>query len=413
MIKTRFLFTILLVALYAAIVNAQQPIKDLKPTVILISLDGFRYDYLDKYHPPTMEALAKDGVRARWMIPSFPTKTFPNHYTIVTGLYPGHHGIVSNNIADPALPGRFTLSNREVQQDTRWWGGEPIWVTVERQGLIAATMFWPGSDVEIAHDRPTYFRVFDNKLTNDARVDQLIEWLGQPQATRPTFLTMYFSDVDTAGHRYGPETPETRDAVLRVDTAFDRLRLGIERLGIPNVNYIVLSDHGMSALSRDRVIVLDDYLDLSTVEVLDSSPILGLSPKPGISAAAVYAALHGKHPALEVYTRSTLPAQYKLTNHPRMPEIIGIADDGWNITTRRRQQEEERRDDPESGGTHGYDPKHRSMHGLFIAAGPRFKVGLTVPAFENINVYELMCRVLGLKPAPNDGDGRVTAGFLR
>jgi predicted AlkP superfamily pyrophosphatase or phosphodiesterase len=383
-----------------------------RPVLILVSIDGWRWDYQDRFQTPALGRFAREGVRAEGLIPVFPSKTFPNHYTIATGLYPAHHGIVSNNMVDPALPGRFTLSNRDVQQDSRWWGGEPIWVTAERQGQVAATMFWPGSDVEIAHHRPTYWRMFDTKVTNEARVDQLLEWLDQPDAKRPTFLTLYFSDVDTAGHDEGPEAPQTRDAALRVDAALDRLRRGVERLRIPGVNYLILSDHGMAALSRDRVIVLDDYIDLARVDLIDSSPILGITPKPGTSAAEIYAALHGKHPALQVYTRSTLPAQYRLTDHPRIAEIIGIADDGWLVTTRRRFEEQDWRSDSE-GGAHGYDPKHRSMQGLFIAAGPRFKSGITVPPFENVHVYELMCRVLGLTPAPNDGDPRVTSGFLR
>ena len=382
-----------------------------KAIVILVSIDGWRWDYIDRFAPPNITRLAQAGVRAEALIPIFPSKTFPNHYTIVTGLFPGHHGIVSNNMVDAALPGRFTLGNRDVQQDTRWWGGEPLWVTVERQGQIAATMFWPGSDVEIAHDRPTYWRMFDTTVPNQARVDQLLDWLKQPEASRPTFLTLYFSDVDSAGHDFGPEAEQTRQAAAGIDAAIGRLTTGIEQLGLSGrVNVVLVSDHGMSALSRERVIVLDDLLDLSTVDLIDSAPIVGMTPREGVSAESVYLALRNKHPALEVYTRDNLPEQYRLRNHPRLPEIIGIADDGWHPTTRSRL-DNDLQSGEFPGGNHGFDPKHKSMHGLFVADGPHFKSGITVPSFENVHLYELLCRILEIKPASNDGDPAVTANL--
>jgi predicted AlkP superfamily pyrophosphatase or phosphodiesterase len=383
-----------------------------RPIVILISLDGWRWDYLERFAPPVLSRLASRGVVADALVPIFPSKTFPNHYTIVTGLSPARHGILSNNMVDPRLPGRFTLGTRDVQEDPRWWGGEPLWVTAERQGLVAGTMFWPGSDVEIAGDRPTFWDMYNDDLPNTTRVDVLLAWLAQPDPIRPTFLTLYFSDVDSAGHDHGPDADETRAAAAHLDAAVGRLLEGIERLSLTDrTNLVVVSDHGMAALSRDRVIVLDDYLDLSTVDLVDSAPIVGLNAREGTTADSIYAALHGKHPALEVYTRDTLPERYRLRGHPRLPDVIGIADDGWHTTTRRRLEEHERRGDFPRGN-HGYDPRHRSMHGLFLASGPAFKRGVKVPAFEGLHVYELLCRVLQITPAPNDGDLRVAEGVL-
>ncbi len=381
-----------------------------RPIVILIAIDGWRWDYLERFAPPTLRRLAASGVRSEGLVPVFPSKTFPNLYTIVTGLYPERHGIVSNSMIDPGLPGRFTLSNRDVQQDTRWWGGEPLWVTAERQGQIAATMFSPGSDAEIAGDRPTSWKVFDNELPNAARVDQILAWLRAPDPARPTFLTLYFSTVDSAGHDWGPEAAETRAAAHEVDTAIARLVAGVNTLGLTaRTNFVLVSDHGMAVVARNRTIVLDDYLDLSAVDLIDSSPILGVNPRTG-SVDALYAALKDKHPALQVFTREALPTEYRLRDHPRLPAVIGVADDGWHITTREVLQRE---NDRVPGGTHGYDPRHRSMHGLFVASGPQFRSGLVVPAFENVHVYELLCRVLALRPASNDGDSAVTSAFLR
>lgn len=389
---------------------AQPVVPAAAPIAIVVSIDGWRWDYVERYRPPTISALAARGVRAEGLIPVFPSKTFPNHYSILTGLYPARHGIVSNNMADPHLPGRFTLDDHAVQQDTRWWGGEPLWITAERQGLLSATMFWPGSDAEIAGRRPRYWRTFDDDLPNEARVDQLLEWLRTPEPARPTFLTLYFSTVDTAGHDYGPESPELAAAVRQVDAAIARLAAGVDAAGLAaRTHFVLVSDHGMAALSPDRVIVLDDYLDMSTVLLLDSSPIAGISRRPGV-AADPYAALKDKHPAMKVYTPDTLPAAMRLAGHPRLPDVIGVADDGWHVTTRRTL---EREHGEVPGGTHGYDPVHRSMHGLFVAAGPRFRQGIVVPRFEVIHVYEMLCRLLGLQPASNDGDRAVTTGFFR
>jgi predicted AlkP superfamily pyrophosphatase or phosphodiesterase len=404
----------LLAGLLVANSAARAPVTQATPPIlILIAIDGWRWDYIERFQPPVLSTMATSGVRSEGLIPIFPSKTFPNHYTMVTGLHAARHGITSNNITDPSLSRRFTLSDREVQQDTRWWGGEPLWVGVERQGQIAATMFWPGSDVEIAGDRPAYWRPYEDELPNEARVDQLLAWLKEPEPKRPTFLTLYFSDVDTAGHRFGPLAEQTRSAALHVDGMLGRLRSGIEQLGLASrANYVIVSDHGMAELSRERVIVLDDYIDLATVELIDSAPIVGVNTRPGVSVDSAYRTLAGKHPALQVYTRDTLPVEHRLRHHPRVPDLIGIADDGWHPTTR-AWLTRELNAETFPGGNHGYEPKHRSMHGLFVATGPQFKSGLVAPAFDNIHVYELLCQVLGIEPASNDGDPVVTAGFLR
>jgi predicted AlkP superfamily pyrophosphatase or phosphodiesterase len=394
-------------AVCLAAVSASALAQGERPIVILVSIDGWRWDFLDRIKPPVLTRLAAAGVRAEGLVPSFPSKTFPNHYTIVTGLYPTRHGIVSNSMQDPALPGRFSLGDRWVQQDTRWWGGEPIWVAAERQGQLAATMFWPGSDVEVAGDRPTFYEPFDTTLANAARVDQLLEWLRTPDPQRPTFLTLYFSDVDSAGHDEGPESAALTKAALAVDTMIGRLVAGVDAAGLSHrTNYVVVSDHGMAALSRDRIIVLDDYVDVSAIDLVDSSPVLGANPRSG-SAEWLYLALKDKHPSLQVFRRDELPEVYRLRGHPRLPAVIGIADDGWHVATRAMLERES------PAGAHGYDPKNRSMHGLFIATGPQFRQGLVVPAFENVHLYELLCRVLRLRPALNDGDPAVTAAFLR
>lgn len=381
--------------------------------VILISIDGFRADYLDRMQPPNLLKLAATGVRADGLIPQFPSKTFPNHYTIVTGLTLAHHGIISNNMRARDIPGEFEMSNREVIADPRWWGGEPIWNTAEKQGRKAASMFWPGSETKIGGHQATYWVPFDNDLPHAERVRRIIDWLKLPEDKRPSFLTLYFSDVDSAGHSRGPDSADVRNAVMKVDASIGTLIDGVKEIGLADrVNYIVVSDHGMAALSPDRMIVLDDYIDVSTVDVIDWAPVLALSPKDG-DVEKLYRALKDKHPALSVYRSNELPPEYDLAGHPRLPAIVGIANEGWFITSVREEQRWDQPNRHAPGGTHGYDPTLPSMHGLFIATGPRLRSGVRVKAFKNIHVYDLMCAVLGLTPAKNDGDPAVTRDMLR
>ena len=384
-----------------------------KAILILVSIDGFRWDYLDRLAPPTLSRLAANGVRAEGLIPQFPSKTFPNHYTIVTGLTLAHHGIVSNNMRAPDIPGEFSMSNRDVLADPRWWGGEPIWNTAEKQGRRAGAMFWPGSETVIGGRQATFWTPFDDGLPNSERVNTVLGWLRLPEEERPSFVTLYFSDVDSAGHSRGPDSAEVRDAVQRVDQSIAQLVQGVGQAGLGDrVHYVVVSDHGMAQLSPDRMILLDDYIDVTTADVVDWAPVLALSPKDG-DVDKLYAALKDKHPALDVYRSSDIPAAYRLAGHPRLPAIFAIAREGWFPTSKKEVQRWGQPDRHAPGGTHGYDAQVKSMQGLFIAAGPRIRAGVTVAPFENIHLYDFMCAVLGLQPAKNDGDSAVTRDMLR
>jgi predicted AlkP superfamily pyrophosphatase or phosphodiesterase len=404
---------LLLVAALLAACRTVSPAPPQRPIVILVSIDGFRWDYLDRFKPPTLSSLAAKGVRAEGLIPQFPSKTFPNHYTITTGLRLANHGIISNNMTDPAIPGRFSLSNREVLADARWWRGDPVWNTAERQGLITSALFWPGSEATIGGRQATHWAPYDDGMPNEQHVGQTLAWLALPEEKRPSFLTVYFNDVDSAGHRHGPDSAEVRDAVAAVDAALAQLMDGVRAAGLEDrVNYVILSDHGMAQLAADRVIVLDDYVDPASVEILDWSPVVTLAPKDG-NVEALYTALANRHRALTVYRSADLPAKFGLAGHPRLPPVIGMADEGWFITTRREIERWKTSGGPGPGGAHGYDPQLKSMHGLFVAAGPHLQPGLRVPPFENIHVYELLCGLLRIQPSPNDGDPAVTRPMLK
>jgi len=396
--------------LLLALASCARP-SDQAPILILVSFDGWRWDYIDRASVPNLRALAARGVRSEGLIPTFPSNTFPNHYTMVTGLLPDHHGIVDNTFSDPNFPDRFSLSS-EAATDPKWWGGKPLWSTAREHGLRTASMFWPGSDVAIGGVRPDYWKRYDGTVTNAARVTQVLDWLALPQEQRPTFITLYFSEVDTAGHDYGPESQEVLDAAAHLDGALGDLLSGIESLRLAGrTTMVVVSDHGMSQLSPDRRILLDDYIDPSAVDISEWSGAVKLAPGAR-SADQIYQALKGKHPALSVYRREELSPELQYGKNPRVSPIVGIVEDGWTVTTRERV-ESDSRENRKRAGAHGFDPKYPPMRGLFVVAGPRVKPGLVVAPFRNLDVYDFLCALLDVLPEPNDGDPRTTQGFLK
>jgi predicted AlkP superfamily pyrophosphatase or phosphodiesterase len=378
-----------------------------EPVLILISFDGWRWDYADRLPATNLRALASRGVRAKALIPVFPVVTFPNHYTIVTGLYPEHHGIVGNTMTDASMPERFTQSS-ETGRDARWWAGEPLWVTAIRQGRRAFTTFWPGTEAPIGGVRPTVWRAYDKTVPTADRVTQALTWLALPDAERPAFVSLYFEEVDTAGHDFGIGSHELTAAAQHLDRALGQLVAGVRQLGLEDrTTIVVVSDHGMTQLSRDRAVFLDDFLDLATVDVTEWTGTLTLAPRDG-DVEATYRRLHGKHPKLAIYKREETPPHVHYRSHARIPPIVGVPADGWAVTTRTRLAERDL-----NAGAHGYDPTTPAMGALFVAAGPALRRGIVVPAFENVHLYNLLCAILKLEPAPNDGDPAVTRGFLR
>ena len=387
--------------------------QDSRPPLILISFDGFRWDYRTKYSPSNMNRLAAKGVSAD-LIPSYPSKTFPNHYTIVTGLYPGHHGIVANTVKDPPTGRRLSMGNSIENGDAMWWGGEPIWVTAQLGGLLTASMFWVGSEALIEGHRPNFWSPFNNSLSGNARVDRILAWLDLPADKRPTLLTLYISDVDGAGHSSGPESVAVRTAVRRADRYLGRLLHGLERRHLTDkVNIVLVSDHGMAETSTNRVVVLDDYISAEDAEIIDINPTLGLFPRAG-REDAVYKALVNAHPRLKIYRKAETPEHWHYRDHPRIPPIVGVVEEGWQVLPRATLSQRISRGQNGPRGEHGYDPRDAiSMRGIFVASGPSFKSGVVLPAFENIHIYDALAEVLGVTPARNDGDPAVAHSMMR
>ena len=396
---TRQLLALLLAAVVACSSGGGSAVAPRPPqTVVLVSLDGFRWDYLDRPEAAQLRAIAAGGVRARQMQPVFPTKTFPNHYSLVTGLWAEHHGIVGNTMEDAAL-GRFVISDTVAVRTSGWWGGEPIWVTAEKQGRHAASMFWPGSEAEIGGVRPSWYERYDDRLSHDARIRKVLQWLALPRDSAPAIITTYFSVVDNAGHRNGPDAPETNAAIARADSAVSSLWRGIQAsANAANINMIVVADHGMVATSESRRIILDDWLEKGTYHVVDLNPVALITPSAGQEAEVLRRLSEAPH--LQVYRKDQVPERWHFRDNPRITQIVAVAEEGWVIGTREMVT---RIPAYGGGGTHGYDNALTSMQAVFLAVGPAFAQGKSVERVRNVDVYELMAHVLGLRPAPNDG----------
>lgn len=400
--------------LFYAQVAARRQTHHIAPTVILISLDGFRYDYMDKFNTPTLKALARDGVRAKWMIPSFPTKTFPNHYTIATGLYPEHHGIVENNVWD--FGEKLSIADLKVLEQPRWWLGEPIWVTAETQGQKTVSYFWPGSSTAIAGTLPTFTRRYNGKVPNEMRVDKLLKWFDKPAGERPTIFLTYFSDTDDTGHEFGPDAEETRYAALGVDSDIARLMNGLKSRGIADdVNVIIVSDHGMAAYDQRNAIVMNDLFDITDKSIVDPVLMTGeiwqFYPKAGKEAWIMDRLKNVKHATC--WRRADVPERLHY-NEGRVAPVICSADEGWYMTDLEKlAKDREAIDFPKVRGSHGFDNKYRSMMATFIAHGPAFKRGYVAEPFPNVDVYDLICKILRLRAAPNDGDPSRVHGMLK
>ncbi|MGA8431770.1 MAG: ectonucleotide pyrophosphatase/phosphodiesterase [Candidatus Sulfotelmatobacter sp.] len=379
--------------------NAPQQLA--KPYVILVSLDGFRYDYATLHHAEHLLALAKEGASApEGMLPAYPSITFPNHYTIVTGLYPEHHGIVANSFYDPERKETYSYHDAKSVGDGTWYGGTPLWVLAEQQGMRAASFFWVGSEADIQGVRPSYYLKFDGTFPNDKRVDQVVAWLHLPPEKRPHFITLYFSDTDTAGHRYGPDSPQLAYAVHELDGEIGRLMDGIKESKLP-VDLIVLADHGM--VSVKDAIHLDQYG--LNVEWMASTIGPILYPKSDAYAEKAYDALRGKSGKFSVYRRADVPESLHFNSNPREGDPVIVPVGPYFITA---TADPSGTDHPPAG-MHGYDAtKMPEMKALFVAAGPDIRSGVELDPFENVDVYPLIAKILGLditnlKTGPIDG----------
>jgi predicted AlkP superfamily pyrophosphatase or phosphodiesterase len=385
----------LLFALVASQALAQAPRP--APLTILISIDGFRADYLQRGRTPNIAALAADGVRAQAMRPSYPSLTFPNHYTLVTGLRPDRNGIVDNNMEDPRKPGvAFSMGKVDISHDAFWWDeAEPLWVTAERAGVRTATMFWPGSDLAIRGIQPHDWKTYDKKFLADQRVDTALTWLDRSPAERPRFVTLYFDEVDTWGHNAGPDSAEVNAALTRTDAAVGRLVEGLKAKSLfADTDLVLVADHGMAPTSPDRVTYLDQLLPAADIHAVSLGPEATIRATPG-KEDEVAKALLAPHPHMTCWRKADVPARFHYGKNPRVPPFVCLGETGWVIEATKGRGVNK--------GAHGFDPYDPLMAALFVAHGPAFRKGVVQPAFDNVDVYPLLAALIGVTPQPNDG----------
>jgi predicted AlkP superfamily pyrophosphatase or phosphodiesterase len=383
------------------------------PYVILVSFDGFRYDYVEKYDLPNFKSFIKKGAASEGMIPSFPSKTFPNHYTLVTGLYPGHHGLVDNTFYDPKRNEMYTMRIRERATDSYYYGGTPIWQLARQHGLKSGSVFWVGSEITESH--PDYYFPYDESMPDTVRVNHVISWLKLPPAERPHFITLYFSSPDHEAHNYGPVSEETRKAVLQSDKILARLMEALQTIPLP-VNVVLVSDHGMLEMKdEEKTFIYLDELFISSdseIKVANGGTQAHLYLKNTDSVNAVYSKLKALEKNFTVYTQRQFPKHWNYVNE-RAGDLLIVANPGFYI--RDKQQK-----DPKTSaslikfGAHGYDPKEvKDMRGIFYAQGPNIKESVKIKAFENIHVYPFLARILKLATPAIDGDKRVLESIYR
>lgn len=376
---------------------------DDRPYLVLVSFDGFRADYVDRFDLPHLRRVIQRGARAAGMTPVFPSLTFPNHYSLATGLYPEHHGIIENTFYDPGRNQTYSMREQQSVGDGTWYGGEPIWVTAETQETRAACFFWPGSEAPIKGVRPTYWTRYDGAIPNDARVSAVLDWLRLPEERRPHVVTLYFSELDSASHRNPLDSPAIERAARSLDRSLGRLVDGIDRLPISNRVYLLLtSDHGMVDTSAAQAVALRSIVDPAEVKVGYEGPVTGLHVPGGSGRARriadrINARLrHGR-----AYVRQEVPERHHYRANPRIGDVVIIMDEPWTIAARTPLISLIR----DRWGHHGWDAALPSMRALFVLAGPGIAPATTIPEVENVDVYPLMTELLGLRAA--DGiDGR-------
>ena len=368
----------------------------------MVSFDGFRHDFTSLTDTPNFDKLEEEGVKADALIPVFPSLTFPNHYSIATGSYAGTHNITGNSFYDKKIRKKYSLKKKETVQDAKFYKSEPIWVTAERQGVKTASYYWVGSEAEIKGYSPSIFKYYDGSIPFKSRIDSVISWFQLPEKLRPQLIMLYFSEPDHTGHDWGVSTGEIVKSVKEMDDLLGYLLQKIKSLKIySNLNLIVVSDHGMTDVSIDRRIVLDDYIShLDYLYQNGRGTHVQFDMKRGKNKykKKLYKELQ-QIPHCQVWKKKNIPERFHFNNN-NTGEFLLLADEGWLITTK----SDMKKNKFTLGGMHGYDPQLQSMHGIFYASGVDFKSKLRIPPFENIHIYPMLCNILNIDPYAGKSD---------
>ncbi|MDF2158496.1 ectonucleotide pyrophosphatase/phosphodiesterase [Algoriphagus sp. CAU 1675] len=407
---SRYLFSLFILLLpFASIGQNSNDSAEKETYVILISLDGFRYDYVERFHPENLSRFIQKGTAAEGLIPSFPSKTFPNHYTIATGMLPEHHGLVDNSFYNPQKDQTYAISNREVVTDGSWYGGTPIWVLAEQNGMKAASYFFVGSEADIQGIRPSYYYDYDGTVSNLTRISKVFEWLQLPKPDRPRMITLYFSDMDDVGHGYGPGNEEKLSKTLtQLDHELGALFEGLKSLDL-DVNVIIVSDHGMADVPKNQLINLDQLTEGIDARVVNSGALAHVYLKDQNSKEEAIRIIGSSGENFKVVDVQEGEYYRDLSQHADlMGDLLILPDLGYYLADQRglfRYQNRSAMNKTDVFGEHGYSPDYEEMQGIFYANGPQIKAGLTIPPFKNVHIYTLICEILGL-PIPKDIDGK-------
>ncbi len=388
-----------------------------KPIVIMVSFDGFRYDYMENVDTPHFDFVRENGVKAESLQPVFPSLTFPNHYSLATGAYTGTHGITANTFYNRQTEEVYSMYDASTVQDAKWYGAEPIWVTAERQNIRSASFFWIGSEAPILGIYPSIYKKYNGKIPFKTRVDSVITWLKLPEEIRPQLVMLYFSEPDHTGHRQGPDSPKIPEVVEEMDSILGYLLNQIQTLTIAdNINLIIVSDHGMASVDTSRFIVLDDYISQMDDIYVEGDGSFSQIDINSHDYVLTFMNESRRIPHLTAYSKESIPLRFHFINH-NTADFLLVADDGWFISTNEYLEY----GFPSVRGMHGYDPKSKLMHGIFYAYGTKFKANLQIDSFELIHIYPLVCEILDIKPfggtAPSykdkpDGNIRVLKNIL-
>jgi predicted AlkP superfamily pyrophosphatase or phosphodiesterase len=375
---------------------AQKPRQIDHPYVIMLSMDAFRWDYAEKLNLKNLKAIASEGVTCKALIPCFPSVTFPNHYSIATGLYPDHHGLVQNNFYDSVLKAKYSIGNRKAVENGKFYGGEPIWVTAEKQGVKSASYFWVGTEAPIQNIQPSIWKKYDHTFPYNQRLDSVLSWLDLPESKRPHLITWYIPEPDEVTHDFGPYSSEANKMIYSLDSLVGAFFAKIKSHPLADkINIIIVSDHGMSLLSEEKTEFFDDYIKKEWIQFSNGhNPQYNFTPYPQFIDSVITGLQKAKH--LRAWKKQNVPVYLHYGTNYRIGDIVIVADSAWSMKWRN--------DKPIGKGTHGYDPTNSDMYGIFYAYGPAFQKGYVANAMQNIEIYNLICKILKLNPAPNDGN---------
>lgn len=409
---TKRLFSFLVLLTLSSAAFAQNS----KPYVVMVSFDGFRHDYVEKYNTPNIKEFIKQGAAAEMMRPSFPSKTFPNHYTLVTGLYPGNHGLVDNTFYDKGRDTFYSIRQRAKVEDSYYYGGLPLWQLVQQNGMKAASYFWVGSEARIEGEFPSYYHRFDDAVPHKKRVNAVFDWLKLPEAERPHLMTIYFSMVDTQGHEYGPNGQKTKEAVMEADSLVGMLVEGLKKIDLP-VNVILVADHGMYEMQNkpEYFIYQEDILaglPKDDFIFVNNSTHANIFVKNKAKEDSIYNVIKARESHFKIYKKAEIPAKLHFNTHPRIGDLFFVVEPAYSIYSKESLAKK-----PETRavwGVHGFDPSITpEMGAIFYAKGPNIKAGVKIPAFDNIHVYPFVAAILGITPPKVDGDLKVLEGILK